>query len=525
MSVNLNKSNLIHQNRRLFGYTLSLFIILNLLFLTTSQESSPENPNQNKIDIDKADPNNPFEKILSIRLRHIEGLEKVLNETDLTYMAYFFVKDSENSKKGAEFLSKIAEKLDFLAGILLIDCEDFQPKEIEYCQKDPQAKDGFPKMVIFKPPEYRINPYTREKVFHSEIVYDKKEVSEASIYNFITSHILDKSVKLNTENIDNFLNNMVFNKVLLFTDKTQTPLLFRGLSSFYYDRLLFGVVDRDQTALLKRFKIKNFPTLLTYVTQEENLYLDEPRIEPYKGNINSRSIVMSINKFALPEKLYLKTVNKDRIEEIKYKTGFKKVNKNDYMEFLEKFKSKRFLIYFSESDHITEDVRILNKQANGFFSFIQFDCSGDNAEFCKSTFKIKALPELLLVHKSVYNENKLETTDLEKRLEKTVKLSLDYKEIVNEIINEFPSEIKDANPQNFGHLISNSHLGKRIPIIYFHNDQVPIGLHLLALDPVYKKYIDFIQFESPTQNILKNFQFKTLPATIFMIPDSDKPGK
>jgi len=486
-----------------------------------------------------------FDKVLSIRVKHIDGLAKILNETDLTYLAYYYVKESPNSRMGAEFLNKIANKLDFLAGVLMIDCDDFIPKDIHHCQKDPNAKDGFPKMVLYKPPEYRFNPYTRERVAHEEIVYDKKEVSEPLIYNFVTSHIINKSLKLNLENIDSFLKNPLYNKVILFTDKAQTPLLFRGLSTFYYDRFQFGEIEKDQTALQKRFKVKSFPTLLVYVTQEEGIELDEPRLELYKDTISAQSIVMFINKFALEEKLYVKMANMNP-EEIKNKITMKNLDQKNYMSFFEKFNQKRFMVYLDNNGNkdinqddksqsnkntndshinIPEDLRKFNKLTNGFFTYVRFDCLKEGEEFCKQTFKVKSLPALILIKKSVLDENRNENFDITKRLEKSLRLSLDFENLVNELLIEFPSEMKEANPQNFPSLINNANIGKRIPMIYFYENDLPLALQLISTESALKKYIDFISFEFPSKEIQKNFQLSKLPATIFMIPDSENPGK
>lgn len=513
-------------------FLLSMILLLNFFSLHMTSEQSANNDQikeENMQTKDQVDPNREdlgvFGKILSIRVRHIKALEKILSESDITHLAYFFVKDSENSKRGAEFLSPISEKLDFLAGIILVDCDDFEPKDFYYCQKDPEAKDGYPKMVIYKPPEYKVNPYTKEPNPHTEIPYDKKEVSEASIYNFITSHIINKSTKLNPDNIDNFLNNIVYNKVILFTDKTQTPLLFRGLSSFYYDRLLFGEVGKEHSSLLKRFDIKSFPTLLVYVTQEDDMILDEPRIEIYNDKIAARNIVFFINEYALPEKLYMKIKNTENTHDIKYKVAMKKLESNsDFMKYFEKFKLKRFIVYLSNEEEIPEDIKKFSKNANGFFNFVRFNCK-NSEEFCKNSFNVKNIPSLLLINKFVLDENKNEITDLQKRFEKSINLSFEYNEIVNEILTEFPSDFIEANPQNFPSLISQANLKKRTPIVYLYEKEIPLGLHLFSTEQLYKKYVDLIIYELPTKEILKNLQIKTLPATIIMITNPEKPAK
>ena len=529
-------------NKKLYYLKGSLLILfLTVLSLTFCSEAALQTNTTNQTSSESTGTSDTeevkiFDRVLSIRVKHIEGLARVLNETDLTYLAYFYVKGSENSRMGAEFLIKLAEKLDFLAGILMIDCEDFTPKDIAYCKKDPEAKDGFPKMVLYKPPEYRINPYTQQRVPHEEIVYDKKEVSEPSIYNFLTGHILNKSIKLNSENIESFLANPLYNKVILFTDKTQTPLLYRGLSSFYYDRLLFGEIEKDQMELLKRFKIKTFPTLILYVTQEDEMELDEPRILQYKDMIAGRNIVVFVNDYALPEKLYLKAARVTP-EELKYKLNVKDLNKDDYMKFFQKFSKRRFIVYLSKGSNgensdneinkndVPENLKKFIKFTNGFFTFVKFNCEKDGEEFCLNTFKVKSLPALVLINNSVLDENRQQTNDLVKRLEKPLKLSLDFETLANEIQGEFPGEMKEGDPQNFGMLVNNANKAGRVPIIYFYENDLPIALQLISTDSVYKKYVEFIAFEFPSKEIQKNFQIRKLPATILMIPDTENPGK
>ena len=52
-------------------------------------------------------------------------------------------------------------------------------------------------------------------------------------------------------------------KVLLFTDKEKgTPLIFKALSSHFDKTLLFGLVRKSESALVSKFKVKNFPTVL-----------------------------------------------------------------------------------------------------------------------------------------------------------------------------------------------------------------------------------------------------------------------
>jgi protein disulfide-isomerase A6 len=461
-----------------------------------------------------------FEKINpSIKIKHWDGLKKLLDETDMTYLTYYYVKESRNAQLGALFLQNIAHKLEFLAGILLVDCEEIIPQDLSQCKKDPKAEDGYPRMELFVPPELKFNPYTKQINSYTSKVYTNREMSETNIYNFITQNIPSRAVKLTSDNIENFLNHLEFNKVILFTDKPKTPLLFRGLSTHYYDRLSFGEIDKDQTTLLKRFKVSHYPTLIVYQTHEDGIPLEEPIIEVYNKSINARDIAIFLEPYATPEKFYLKTRKTEDVEGLKYKVVFKNLTKEDVLGYMEKFKERRFVLYLStNSDEISEDIKRFNKVTNGFFNFLHVKCK-EEEEFCKKTFNVDKLPSLILINKDEHGDN-----EIKKRITRPVYLSMEYSEIVREIQNEFPSDLKEANPQNFASLTTESRMNKKVPFIYLYksNDDVSLGLYLLGYENKYKKYVDFLAYQNPPAELVKHLNLKKLPQLLGFIIDGDK---
>jgi hypothetical protein len=112
-------------------------------------------------------------------------------------------------------------------------------------------------MVLLIPPKLKVNPYTKEVYPYTEKPYKESRVNHGNIYNFITYSIQDHSINLTNNNIDSFLNNVDMNKLILFTDKDKTPLLYRGLSSFFYDRLQLGIVKKMKKTLLTDFKLED----------------------------------------------------------------------------------------------------------------------------------------------------------------------------------------------------------------------------------------------------------------------------
>ena len=407
---------------------------------------------------DKIPDESIFSTIHGLTLKSEKALSEILKETDMTYFVFYYTKNSQNSRKGAEILSKVAQKLNFLAGILLIDCDDYITSESnKFCVKDPEAQDGFPKMYLYVPPEYKINPYTKKVNEHSLLHYDKHEVSENNVYNFITPYIQSRSIALNNDNIDQFLSEMALNKVILFTEKTKTPLMWRGLSNFYYDRLSFAHVDKDQTAIIKKFKIVNYPTIIIYQVHEEEVPLDKPEWEKYPGMLIAFDIAEYLRKYALPEKQYL-VEQKKGADSLKYKSKFKQLNQDNYIDYFKKFQNRKFVMFLSETDEIPEDLKKFNLHTAGYFQFVKFKCVDD---FCKNNFNVKSYPTLLLFTNKPENE-------INANILKSLYLPIEYNYLISEIKSLYNENFKIANNENFQRVVKEVSSNK-VPLLYFYD--------------------------------------------------------
>lgn len=458
----------------------------------------------------------------------------MLEETDLTYLGFYYKKQSENSEKAALFLLNISQKLEYLSGIILINCED--NSEFEKCKTQDKDKniDVFPIITLFVPPELKFNPYTKKFNKHYERLYDKNEFSENLVYNFITANILNKGLKLNPDNIDDFLNNKEYNKLVLFTDKKQTPLIFRGLSNYFYNQILLGEIEKEQVTLIKRFGVKSFPTLMIYKTQEDSDdILEEPVIEFYKGKINAKNIVEFISDYALKNKKYLEDKNQNKqSSNINYVKGIREINSEKLQEnnFFEKNKNKKIVLYLNSDKNlenfnsdkeqdfekqnqlIPEVLRKFYFNASGFFYFYRVNCiSEKDLAFCKETLKAKEFPTLMLLNN--------------KSFEKPEYLPLDYEELQIEILRLFPSELNYVNPQNFQMTLQSTIMSNKIPIFYFHQDNVPLGIHLIVNEGKFKPDVELLAFEAPPKEILNNFQVKKLPELLIVLNDPTNPGR
>ncbi len=426
-------------------------------------------------------------------------------------------------------LLNIGEKLNYLAGILLIDCS-INPNDFDKCKLGLNKKnknkeeDNFPIISIFVPPELRINPYTKKIDKHYEKLYDKKEYSENLVYSFITSNILNKGLKLDNDNINTFLENHEYNKLILFTDKKQTPLIFRGLTNYYYNQLMLGEIEKEQYDLIKRFNVTKFPTLMVYKTQENAIdSLDKPVMEFYKGKINSKDIIEFLKEFVLPNKKYLN--KKLNIQE--GNNLIKKIETIDN-DFFKKNKGKRIILYLpnkeTEEEKIPEYLNKFYDESNGFFYFFKMSCEGEtntNKDLCIKINKKNQYPTLLMMNKDLDN-----IESLEKFLKTAENLPLTFDDIKTELYIYFSNEITIVNKSNFQMSVSGAMREKKVPIFYFSNDKnIPLGLHLLSMDKKILENVSFFSFPNPSKEIIKNFNIKSLPELIIILDNPDDPGR
>jgi hypothetical protein len=457
-----------------------------------------------------------FYSINGLTVRSEKTIREILSSTDMTYFVYVYLKTSPNSRAGAELVSRVAEKLEFIAGILLIDCDDYETDNPKICERPEGAKDGFPKMFLYVPPEYKYNPYTKEMNEHTIKPYSKNEVSDSLIYNFITQNIPSRSVQINAENHETFMSNFALNKVILFTEKAKAPLMWRGLSNYFYDRLAFGHVGKDQTALIKKYAIQTFPTIIIHQVHDEEAPLETPKYEMYIGKLDAPDIAKALEGYALEEKNYVRAKNMTNPEELKFKVVFKQLNKDNYIEYFKKHEERKYVAFLSNTDDIPESVRRFNKETAGFFNFVKLNCK---ESFCKEKFNFKTLPQMVL-----FKYNPQEDLNTQISTGKVLPYAY-YDSIYREIIDIFPDEFKPLDHYELQKTIMESATNKKTPLLYFYDDaDIPIALRLLSSNPTFRKYVDFIDVSNPPKELLNQFKLKSLPQLLFIvISDPTKP--
>ena len=453
-----------------------------------------------------------------------EEISQYLKTTDLTVLVFYYRPESEKSNSVAENLKIVYSKLQYLIEYILVNCDD---NRMEECTPlDDSMEEDFFRIEVYVPPEYKFNPYTKEINMHQKMLYTKTSITDKALYNFLTKTIISREQIITSENFENFKSRDDLNKVILFTNKKTSPLMYRGLSGYFYDRLALGLVFDSEKKICQKLNIKKFPTIMVIQTFEDEIILDDPVEILYEGKMDVENIVKFLEKYALKEKLYLsKDKNKKNKSGNKNSVYFNKLTADKAMNYMQNKKDKEVIVYNDNKvkngkityDNLSEDIKDFNADTHGFFNFLYVDCTGEEKEkICKNNFKIKEFPNMVL-----YRPEK----DVKEKIAKGYELPMETADLRREINILFEPNVKSADPTNFQYLIGDSVHNKKLVLLYFFDGFINLGFSLVTQNKLYSQIIDFIVMDNPPEEVKNQFQCRSFPYISMLIPDEEKTDK
>jgi len=57
--------------------------------------------------------------------------------------------------------------------------------------------------------------------------------------------------------------------MLLFTEKKGTPIVYKALSTYFEKTLEFGIIRKEEAALINKYKVKTFPAFFLLKSGEK----------------------------------------------------------------------------------------------------------------------------------------------------------------------------------------------------------------------------------------------------------------
>ena len=289
-----------------------------------------------------------------IKLDTQEEISQYLKKTDVTILVFYYKSESEKAEEIAGNLKIVYSKLKYLIEIIKVNCDNNHMEECTQTE-DNLMDEEFYRIEVYVPPIYKLNPYTKEMNSHQKLQYAKSDISDKALYKFLTKTIISREQIITNENFENFKTKSNLNKVILFTNKKSSPLMYRGLSGYFYDRLALGIVYESEKNLCKKLEIKKFPTIMVIQTIEDDVIIDDPNTIFYEGKMETENIVNFLEKYALKEKLYIAEKSHMRNAGDKNLVYFNKLSAEKAMDFMKKKKDKEIIIYF---DNDVKDGKI-----------------------------------------------------------------------------------------------------------------------------------------------------------------------
>jgi hypothetical protein len=194
---------------------------------------------------------------------------------DSQIASVFFFKPNDKEETFTMY-NEVAKELKGMAKITGINCEAWPA----FCKEHGAEETPMVKLFPLNPmPAYKYaGDMKKEKIV--------KALSKM-IPNFVTDLTADAA--------DNFLvSDPSKPKVLLFSDKEKIPTILKALSSdsVFKRSIKFGFVKKSEEAVVKKLKIKKFPTFFMVRGSKSEIR------EEYKGDMDFRSIHSWVNLYS-----------------------------------------------------------------------------------------------------------------------------------------------------------------------------------------------------------------------------------
>ena len=196
------------------------------------------------------------------------------------WFVYFFRKGDQNYEKYVKTMIEFADKTDGLFNAGAVNCI----KDEEICEEFEVAET--PSIIFFSENEKDYNKYEGKVDYNTLFNYATKRMSY-----YVNEISKDKLSDFFAKKPDKY-------HIILFTSKDSTPSLYKALSKFFINKLIFGEIHKTQTELVELFKIRDFPTLMVMIDEEKNKY------EIYKKKMDYENIKSYLNKYATKQKSY-----------------------------------------------------------------------------------------------------------------------------------------------------------------------------------------------------------------------------
>lgn len=200
------------------------------------------------------------------------NFDKLVLESSETWLVKFYAPWCGHCQSSAPAFTKAAKKLDGVGKLGVVNCDDHSTIAQRF------GVQGFPTIKVFKgegkkarrPSDY--NAARTAKAFVDHVKY---------VMPSFVAHVKPSGADAF------FKDDPKLPHVLLFTDKTTTSPLYKGMSARFKGRIAFGEVRKSEAGkLLENYSVATYPSLISFKAAESN----PEQATPFSGTMDPTSL-------------------------------------------------------------------------------------------------------------------------------------------------------------------------------------------------------------------------------------------
>lgn len=337
------------------------------------------------------------------------------------------------------------------------------------------------------------------------------EATSFGLSDYAASMIPSFRVFLNTKKeLNNFLRfKKIPNKVILFTERTDTPILFRGLTNVFRDRVDFGEVRKSsQNEVISQYNVDKFPTLMVLKLNDKKQY---ERVD-YDGEFKFDKVKEFLEPYALENKVNREEASKydenDSNEDAS--AAIPDLKPKDYEKLvLGQERMVGVLAYKGDQGSLFEEVR---RKFGSMMDYYVVDTAiPSNDKFAKESLEIKKFPSLRVFLAG------------QKKGKHIFDGSMEIKEFLKEISDVTEDYSTALNEKDLQMFISSSFQEEKVPAVLFYTGREPyLTFRVLSAMGQFTEKIKFFRFRDPNEKVLKNFNVAQVPKFVMLVKPEDK---
>ena len=225
-------------------------------------------------------------KVIGLKMKNLSLLLSRKN----IWFVYFYKQGDQNYEQYVKTMIEFGDKAEGLFNAGAVNCIEDE----EIC--DEFDVTYTPSIVFFAENEKDYNKYGGKTDFNSLFSYATKRMSY-----YVNEVNKDKLGDFFSKRSDKY-------HVLLFTSKNATPSMYKALSKFFINKLVFGEVKQNESELIKLFNVRSFPTLMVILDEEKNKY------DLYNGKITYEEVQKYLNKYSNKKR----NIDDSKVKEMTY---------------------------------------------------------------------------------------------------------------------------------------------------------------------------------------------------------------